>query len=168
MQFMPDQAIPRRVVASYESYAEAQAAVDALSDQRFPVERLSIVGSDLRIVEQITGRLNWGRAALAGAASGAPTGGLFGLIFALFLTDDPGVSALGVFLYGVVIGALIGAALSIAGYAVTGGRRDFSSVGGLQANRYDVMADQDVADEAERLLRELPRMAGGVRRTELS
>ena len=59
MQFMPDQAIPRRVVASYESYAEAQAAVDALSDQRFPVERLSIVGSDLRIVEQITGRLNW-------------------------------------------------------------------------------------------------------------
>ena len=38
------------------------------------------------------------------------------------------------------------------GYAVTGGRRDFSSVGGMQAERYNVMADADVADEAERVL----------------
>ena len=46
----------RVVVASYESYPEAQRAVDYLSDRRFPVERVAIVADDLRFVEQVTGR----------------------------------------------------------------------------------------------------------------
>ena len=155
MQPMPTGAGARRAIASYATYAEAQRAVDALSDRRFPVERLAIVGSDLRTVEQVTGRLDVGRAALAGAASGASTGALFGLLFSLFLTDDAGVSVLGVVLYGLVFGALIGAALGALGQALTGGRRDFASVSGLAAGRYEVMADDEVADEARRLLGEL-------------
>jgi heat induced stress protein YflT len=58
-------------VASYPSYEEAQAAVDRLSDERFPVENLDIVGSGLRLVERVTGRLTNARAAAAGAASSA-------------------------------------------------------------------------------------------------
>ena len=58
-------------MASYDDYALAQRAVDQLSDDGFPVEHLDIVGSDLRLVERVTGRLTKGRAAAAGAASGA-------------------------------------------------------------------------------------------------
>src|SRR5262245_21241584 len=58
-------------VASYASYEQAQQAVDRLSDERFPVENLEIVGSGLRTVERVTGRLTNARAAAAGAASGA-------------------------------------------------------------------------------------------------
>ena len=112
------------------------------------MERLSIVGSDLRTVEQVTGRLSFASAAAAGAATGAWTGALFGLVFALFLTDDAGVSALGVLLYGLVFGTLIGALFGVGAYALTAGRRDFASVSGLQAGHYDVMADVEVADEA--------------------
>ncbi len=50
----PGDRTPRRVIASYDSYAEAQRAVDYLSDNSFPVERLSIVAEDLRFVEQVT------------------------------------------------------------------------------------------------------------------
>ena len=44
-------------VGSYSSYEEAQAAVDRLSDEGFPVENLDIVGSGLRLVERVTGRV---------------------------------------------------------------------------------------------------------------
>ena len=38
------QAAGQVVVGSYETYAEAERAVDHLSDNRFPVERAAIVG----------------------------------------------------------------------------------------------------------------------------
>ncbi len=41
----------RRTVATYATYAEAQRAVDYLSDQQFPVERVAIVAEGLRFVE---------------------------------------------------------------------------------------------------------------------
>ena len=56
----------RRVVASFERYEEAQRAVDYLSDEKFPVERVAIVGEGLRLVEQVTGRLTWWRATVKG------------------------------------------------------------------------------------------------------
>ena len=152
MDFDSD-AASRRMVATYGTYAQAERAVDQLADEGFPVERLAIVGSDLRMVEQVTGRLSLPVSATAGAATGAWTGSLFGLIFALFLTDDAGVSALAVVLYGLVVGALIGALFGAGLYAFTAGRRDFASVSGLEAARYDVMADMDVAEEAASRLR---------------
>jgi hypothetical protein len=115
---MPVEAQRRRVVASFSSYRDAERAVDFLSDQRFPVQRLAIVGRDLQTVEQVTGRMGDGKAALAGAAQGAP------------------------------LGLLV--------HAMSGGRRDFASVSGMPANRYDVMVDDEVADEAARLLGQQP------------
>ena len=144
---------PRRTIASFDSYAGAQHAVDSLSDQGFPVERLAIVGSDLRLVERVTGRLTYGRAALDGVASGAFTGALFGLILGLFVVDD--TDALMLFLYGVVIGAALGAAFGLVAYALTAGARDFTSASGMEAGRYDVVADEEVADEARRRLADL-------------
>ena len=143
---------PRRVVASYGTYAEAQRAVDYLSDERFPVERVSIVAEDLRFVEQVTGRRGYGQAALQGAGSGAVVGAFFGFLLGLFELVDPLLSALILLLYGLIFGAVAGAIIGLVSHALTGGRRDFSSVGGIEAGRYNVMADEEVAEEASRLL----------------
>ena len=143
---------PRRVVASYGSYAEAQRAVDHLSDEGFAVERVSIVAEGLRFVEQVTGRVGYGRAALQGASSGAVIGAFFGFFLGLFSLVDPLVSALVLVLYGLVFGAIIGAIIGLISHAASGGRRDFSSVGGMEADYYNVMADEEVAEEAQRLL----------------
>jgi hypothetical protein len=149
----------KRAIGSYGSYREAERAVDFLSDRKFPVERIQIVGEGLRTVEQVTGRASWGTAALSGAANGALVGGFFFLLFWLLDAVDP-VAAWGwVLLYGLAFGAVVGLLFGVLFYALTGGRRDFSSVGGVQASRYVVYVDNDVADEAERLLSELPAAA---------
>ncbi|MGH3145808.1 MAG: general stress protein [Rubrobacter sp.] len=143
----------RRVVASYDSYADAQAAVDYLSDEKFPVDRLSIVAEDLRFVEQVTGRVGYGRAALSGLSSGAAVGALFGFVFGFFSLVEPLVSGLALALYGLIFGAIVGLVLGLASHAATGGQRDFASVGRMQAGHYDVVAaDEEVAGEASRRL----------------
>jgi hypothetical protein len=142
----------RRTVATYQTYAEAQRAVDYLSDQNFPVQRVAIVAEGLRFVEQVTGRLGYGQAALNGALSGAVIGALFGFIFGLFDLITPLVSALNLALFGIIFGALIGAVIGLITYAFSGGQRDFTSTSGMQADRYLVMVDDEVAGEAEQLL----------------
>ena len=142
----------RRTVATFGSYREAEAAVDRLSDRGFPVQRVAIVGRDLQLVEQVTGRMNYGQAALRGALQGAVLGLLFGWLFGLFNWIDPVVASFTLALYGLVFGAVIGALLGLLLHGMTGGRRDFASVSGMQASRYDVLVDEEVADEATRLL----------------
>jgi heat induced stress protein YflT len=141
----------RVVLASYSRYADAQAAVDRLSDARFPVEQVSIVGRDLRLVETVTGRLDRGRAALGGLASGAWFGLLVGLFVAIFVADDT-ASWLALVLWGLLFGALAGMVFSLVAYAATGGRRDFVSVSSLLAAQYDVMVDARAAEDARRVL----------------
>ena len=139
---------PRHTVASYTDYADAQKAVDYLSDNDFPVEHTAIVAEGLKLVEQVTGSLNYGKAILNGLASGATTGIFIGLIFGLFAFAP----LLTMVLYGLIAGAIAGALLGLIGYAMSGGKRDFTSIGGMQAERYNVMVDNDFVDEAERVL----------------
>lgn len=150
----------RRPIGTYTTYAEAQRAVDRLSDLKFPVERVAIVAEGLKFVEQITGRLTYGRVAWNGALSGAMIGGLFGLMLGFFNWIAPLVSALEVAFYGVVYGAIVGSLMSIIFYALSGGRRDFSSASGIVADRYNVVADEEVAGEALRLLGSGPSATG--------
>ena len=142
----------RRTVASYTSYADAERAVDRLADLDFPVERVAIIGQDLETVEQVTGKLNYPTAAWRGAVSGAVPGALLGWIFGLFDWADPLVSALLLALYGLLIGAVIGAIVAMILYALQGGRRDFASVTFMRPRRYEVVVDDEVADQASRLL----------------
>lgn len=137
----------------FETYAEAQGVVDHLSDQEFPVEHCMIVGTDLKQVERITGRLTYGRAALAGLASGAWMGLFIGLLLGLFAQDD---AFLAVVLTGIGIGLLFGLITGLAGYAATGGRRDFTSVTQVVATRYEVLAEHTVAEQARALLATMP------------
>ena len=139
-------------LAVYDDYAAAQKAVDFLSDKEFPVQNCMIVGTDLKRVERITGRLTTGRVALGGLISGVWLGLFIGLIFTLF--TDEGV--LGVLLSTVVIGALFGVIWALVGYAFTRGRRDFSSVTSVVATKYEVLVEHKVAAQARELLAQLP------------
>jgi hypothetical protein len=137
-------------VGSYDSYEQAQAAVDYLSDEKFAVENVTIIGSDLRMVEKVLGRLTWGRAIGAGAASGAWWGLFVGLLLGIFATD--GASWTGSLLTGLVIGLVFGALFGAMGYAATRGRRDFTSTSQIVAGRYDVMCNPARAEDARALL----------------
>ncbi|NUT46122.1 MAG: glycine zipper family protein [Saccharothrix sp.] len=140
------------VIGSYDTYAEAERAVDYLSDQRFPVERTAIAGRGLSTFEQVTGRLTAWRAAGQAALSGAVLGALFGWLFGLFDWINPLISGLLLALYGAIFGAVIGAVVGLIGYAMTGGRRDFSSVPSMRAERYEVLVDATDAAHAAQLL----------------
>jgi len=148
-----DGGFARRPVASYASYAEAERAVDYLSDNEFPVERIQIVGRDLRLEEQVTGRVTTARAALNGALTGAFVGLLIGWLFALFDWLDPIVASGWLILDCIWFGTLAGALLGLLQHAMLGGRRDFSSVPAMRAERYEVLVEDDVAERAEELLR---------------
>lgn len=140
-------------VATYDSYAQAERAVDYLSDNGFPVEHSRIVGSNLHLVEQVTGRVTTGRAALAGAGSGAWFGLFIGLLVGLFTT---GPAWVGLVLGGLLIGAVWGAIFGfIAQYAMRG-RRDFASDRALVADRYDVVVTSD-AERARTLIAQMGR-----------
>jgi hypothetical protein len=136
----------------YEKYEDAQKAVDFLSDQEFPVENCMIVGTDLKQVERVTGRLTTGRVALGGLLSGIWMGLFVGLIFSFFGTGN----ALGIILSTVAFGALFGVIWALVGYAATRGQRDFSSVSRIVATRYEVLVEHKHAAQGRELLTRLP------------
>ena len=140
----------RHAVATYSSYAEAEDAVDSLSDQGVAVEHTAIVGTGLRSVEQVTGRMSAGRAALVGLGEGALIGTLFALLFGIFF-DGPAFGYL--LLYSVVTGCILGVTVGLIEYAIeSDGRRDFTSETSISADRYEVQADDEVIAEARSAL----------------
>jgi hypothetical protein len=151
---LPAPNLARRTVASVTSYEAAERAVDWLSDQGFPVERASIVGTGLRYIEQVAGRLTTARAALMGLGRGAMLGLFWGALFGLFFTVDSG-SFFGILAYSLVVGMVFGAVFGAVAHYMTRGRRDFASVAQTRADRYEVQVDDPFGDEAERLIARL-------------
>lgn len=142
---------PVTTVATFTTYGAAQRAVDHLADHGFPVERVAIVGTDLRLVESVTGRLTMAKAAGAGALTGAWFGLLIGLLVALFARGG----WLGVLVVAVVVGAIWGAIFGAVAHASTRGRRDFTSTSRLEAGQYAVTVWAEHAEPARRLISEL-------------
>jgi hypothetical protein len=142
--------VHRTVVGTYQTHEQAEDAISFLADNGFPVERTGIVGHDLRLVENVKGRFSRGRAAAAGAGTGA----WFGLMAALLmgLLAPEGVSLLAAGLGGLVYGSLFGAAFGLASHAFAPGRRRFIVQSSISADRYEVLADHAVAEEARNLL----------------
>lgn len=148
-------------IARYDTYLEAQRAVDFLSDNQFPVQFVTIVGSGLRMVERVTGRLTYGRVAVAGAASGAWFGLFVGVLLSIFASGIP-VDAI---VASMAIGAAFGILFGVISYALTGGRRDFTSTSQIVASEYEVLCLPEHAGGARTLLSKLP---GGVGHPERS
>ena len=137
----------RRSIGSYADYSAAQKAVDTLSDRGFPVEHVSIVGTGLKVVERVLGRMTTPRAAGAGAMSGAWFGLLIGLIFSF-----GSAGLLAPVLAGVVLGAVFGGTFGAATHAALRGSRDFTSTQAIVASRYDVLVTDDLFVRASFLL----------------
>ncbi len=137
-------------VGSYDGYEQAQAAVDYLADEKFPVENVTIIGSDLRQVERVLGRMTTGRAIAAGAAGGAWWGLFVGLLLGIFSED--GAGWVGAVLTGLLVGLAFGALFGWMGYAATQGKRDFTSTSTIVAGRYDVMCAPAHAEQAREIL----------------
>jgi hypothetical protein len=138
-------------VARFDDYASAQRAVDRLSDDGFPVEKLDIVGSDVRLIERVTGRLTTARSSAAGALSGLWMGLFIGLLLSLFTS---GQARLGVIVAAAGLGALGGAVLGFAAHAAKRGQRDFRSERALTAGRFDLIAREGTVDKARLILTE--------------
>ena len=107
-------------------------------------------------IEQVTGKLDYPRAAWRGAVSGAIPGVLIGWIFGLFNWVNPLITGLLLAFYGLVIGAVIGAIVGVIVYALQGGRRDFASVVMMRPQRFEVVVDDEVAEQAAKLLGAAP------------
>ena len=141
----------------YDDYTAAQKAVDFLSDHEFPVENCLIVGTDLKQLERVTGRLTTGRVALGGFLTGVWFGLLIGLLFSLF---TEGSNVLTIVLSTALLSGLFGLVWALLGYAATRGRRDFSSVTLTVATRYEVLVEHKHAARARELLVEMPGARG--------
>lgn len=146
-------------VAAYPTYAQAQAAVEHLVRNDFAVQDVTIVGSDLQMVERVTGRLTQGKLAAAGAASGAWMGLFVGLILSIFGRGE----AAGIILIPitVLIGAAFGAIMGLLGAKLAKGRRDFTSASQVVARRYDVLCQPRSAEQARTLLSRMELGAHG-------
>jgi hypothetical protein len=136
----------------YDKYADAQKAVDFLSDREFPVENCMIVGTDLKQMERVTGRLTTGRVALGGLLSGAWLGLFVGLVLSFFEAGN----SLATILSTLVFGALFGVIWALIGYAATRGQRDFSSVSRIVATRYEVLVEHKHREAARAILAATP------------
>jgi hypothetical protein len=142
-------------LGTYDDYASAQRAVDYLSDNGFPVQNVSIVGTGLKSVERVIGRLTRRSLAAGAALSGLWMGLFVGIAFALFSSQGQ----LGFLITTPLLGALFGLIWSQLGFraATRNGARDFSSVSQVVATRYEVLVEHFVAAEAQQLM---ARMSG--------
>ena len=139
-------------VGRYTAYLDAQKAVDYLADSKFPVQMVSIIGNELKSVERVTGRLSYPKVALSSAATGAWFGLFVGLALMLFAGGESYVSLIPSMALGAVFWLLFG----VLAYALQRGRRDFTSISQVVATSYDVIVAPQAANDARRLLQQLP------------
>lgn len=139
-------------IGRYTGYLDAQKAVDYLADHKFAVERVAIIGNDLKTVERVTGRLSYPRVALGSAATGAWFGLFVGVILSLFAGSETGVTITS----SIALGAIFWLLFGVITYAFQRGKRDFTSTSQVIATSYDVIVDPSVAADARRLLQQLP------------
>lgn len=136
-----------RSLGVYSTYQEVQAVVDTLADNHFPVQSTLIVGTDLKLMERVTGRKTWGRVVGQGALSGLWMGLFLGLLLMLITPSN-----LMVVLTSVLMGIVFFTVWALIGYAMTGGKRDFTSMTSTIPMQYELLVEHKHADEARRLL----------------
>ena len=134
-------------VASYKTYADAMAALEVLSADGFPLPAVSVVGTDLHMVDRVLGKLTPGKVALGGAAQGITWGLVMSLIFLVFSDSFSLLVPLIAFAAGVTMGVLI----AIFSWMNRKGASNFSTRSQLVASRYALLVDEQT-DRAYQLL----------------
>ena len=145
-------------VASFSDYTRAQKAVSTLVAGEVPPRDIAIVGTGLRSIERVTGRLGWGSAARTGALNGALLGVFFAAIIALSMPDAPLQLFAGVLFVGIALGML----LSLISYAFVRRRRDYASIVQVVAETFEVTVTASSVHKARQVLQRHNSGSGGV------
>lgn len=111
----------KAIIASYDTHEEAEKAVHEIQKAGFDMQRLSIVGKDYQMEEDVVGYYTTGDRMKAWGKSGAFWGGIWGFLFGSAFFFIPGFGPLLVAgpLVGWIVGALEGAAI-LGGLSVIG------------------------------------------------
>jgi hypothetical protein len=138
------------VIANFKQYTDALAYVDNLIKHNFPAGSVAIVGSDLRTVERIRGKVTYARLALGGAVTGSWVGLAFGLVFGggSAATQTELVSATAGVGQSVVIGAGLGMLVNVIRYSMSRNKRGFISQSSVIASKYQIQVPAALADQA--------------------
>lgn len=134
-------------LGSYKEYADVQRMVDILADAGFPVQNTLIVGTDLRLIERVTGRKTWGRVILGGALSGMWMGLFVGLLFSMLSSNW-----LSTIFSSVLLGAVFFTVWAVIGHAMSGGQRDFTSMTATVPMHYELLVEHRNVMDARRIL----------------
>jgi hypothetical protein len=145
-------AVPEgEVVGQFKNYGEAVKVVEKLVENGFPARLISIIGSDLKTVESLKGKLGFGRVALSGAVTGSWIGLFFGLVFgATSTTEQVVITNLSA---GIVIGAGVGMLLNVIRFSLTRNKRSFISAQAVVAKKYDVIVPAGQLSDAKKAIK---------------
>lgn len=141
-------------VASYRDYAQAVAGVDRLTAEGFPMNAVSIVGSDLHLVENVVGKLTPGRVAATGAARGLTWGLLMGIFAVVLVENAPLLLLFGAVMLGVVLGMLF----AVVGWSANRGRKSYMAQSQMVASQYVLL----VSEQTDRAYQALQGTAGNL------
>ena len=138
------------MIANFKQYTDALAYVDNLIKHNFPAGSVAIVGSDLRTVERIRGKVTYSRLAIGGAVTGSWVGLAFGLVFGggSAASQAELVSATASVGQSVVVGAGLGMLFNVIRYSMSRNKRSFVSQSSVVASKYQVQVPAALADQA--------------------
>jgi hypothetical protein len=140
------------VVAKFGDYSEAVAYVEKLVAADFPATAIAIVGSNLRSVERVRGKVSNARVALGGASSGLTVGLIIGLLSPVSptATDVFAVTA-SAMIQPMLIGAAVGMMFNIVRFSLAKTKRSFMSVSMVQAKEYEIQVPGNLVEQAKRI-----------------
>ncbi len=146
------------VIADFPKYEDAVAYVEKLVAGDFPAGLIAIVGSDLRSVERVRGKMSYARVALSGAVTGSWLGLLYGLFFG-GSTDTTSVQSFAASGLGsaIFIGAGLGMLFQVIRFSVTKNKRGFISQSSFVASKYQVQVPGNMVGEANTAANRLPK-----------
>ena len=138
--------LPRgETLATFDAYANAQKLINSLVSDGVPFRSLSIVGTDVNLVERVTGKIGYGRAALSSAMSGSWLGVLAGLVFVIVSPTD----VITPIVAGGIIGAGIGMVVGMVLFTLAGSnRRSYRSMQHIIAKSYRVVVEPEAHQQA--------------------
>jgi hypothetical protein len=125
------------------------AYVEKLVEGNFPAGLIAIVGSDLRTVERVRGKMSYARVAINGAITGSWLGLLYGLFFG-GNADTSSVSSFATSGIGsaIFIGAGLGMLFQVIRFSLARSKRSFVSQSSVVANKYQIQVPGNMVGEA--------------------
>ena len=143
-------AIPNgEVLADFPQYAEAVAYVEKLVRNDFPAGFIAIVGSDLRSVERVRGKMSYARVAFSGAVTGAWIGLIYAFLFGPAIdTANIASDANGTLGSAIVIGAGVGMLFNVLRFSLSRSKREFVSQSSIVAAKYQVQVPSNMLSQA--------------------